>query len=309
MADTTITSIPEFVERVVLDARKWGKVFPWFRGERDVLCSSLLPRVFRKKYDENNLLQSFRRRAHLLNLPVVPPRAATDQWLFLARHVGLPTRLLDWSDGALIALYFALITVEEYETARSHFAEGSEAPHATAVVWMLNPVRLNWIALLFDRDETGLEIDPGETEPTANYYPLPWHDPQKHGVNVRNIAYENVARAWQLKTRGVQLPVALEPDAIHPRMLAQHSYFTIHGRDERRLDAVLSSALDHLKERKKCSYELADLLLRYEIKIPIVESLVQLRTLGVADSTIMPDADSLADELSRFMHEEWERES
>src|SRR6266704_7227719 len=103
-----ITAIPQFVQTVSEATFAWKPVFPWFRGEPVNAPTPLLPRVFRQKYDENNLLQTFRRRAHLLGLPVIPPLEATDQWLFLARHVGVPTRLLDWSEGALISLYFAL---------------------------------------------------------------------------------------------------------------------------------------------------------------------------------------------------------
>lgn len=52
---------------------------------------------------ERNLLHRFRRRAH----PHLGRAISAGEAIFLARHYGLPTRLLDWTANALYALYFS----------------------------------------------------------------------------------------------------------------------------------------------------------------------------------------------------------
>lgn len=259
----TVKSIAEFVEAVTTDVCEWEPAFPWFRGEPADIPAPLTPMVFRTPrreyndqstnlighhYDENNLLQSFRRRAHLMSLPIVPPRDETDCWLFLARHVGLPTRLLDWTESALIGLYFAILEKDP-------------------VVWMLNPHALN---------------QKSATDALPNVFPLTWFP----GEGESNIGYRNVQAAWRLGQGALELPVAIEPTNIHPRMNAQHSYFTVHGSSRKPL----------------CEQVGGSCLRKYTVQFSDRDKAMRdLRRLGIAHSTIMPDAEALTSELRRFL--------
>ena len=109
----------------------------------------------------------------------------------------------------------------------------------------------------------------------------------KRGLKV-NVGFENIAAAWEMEQRGLDNPVAIQPTTVHPRMNAQHSYFTVHGKRHESLTKMVG---------EEC-------LRRFDIQIPPERGIKELRTMGIADSTIMPDAESLAKELSRFMVDE-----
>jgi hypothetical protein len=147
----TVVSVEALFTEVRDDYRGWNtKTFPWFRGEKIKTETPLLPALFRepRRHDEDRLLQEFRAKAPALGLGMIPPRDHTDQWLFLARHVGLPTRLLDWTEGLLIALLFAVY-------------DGKGEPRREtdgAVVWMLDPVELNRQSLTSPDDSRDNEL-------------------------------------------------------------------------------------------------------------------------------------------------------
>jgi hypothetical protein len=105
----------------------------WFRGHanitRELVPSALRYETLAKRNKALNLLAEFKRYAEI---KIVSPPGAKEQlkWVQLARHHGLPTRLLDWTRSAAIALYFAC-----YRYYEDDWIDGG--------VFILNPVSLN----------------------------------------------------------------------------------------------------------------------------------------------------------------------
>jgi hypothetical protein len=298
-----ITSIQKLIGEVEKDYTSWNtKTFPWFRGEPRNIPQPLIPKLLRrkddKKYLENRLLQHFRMKAPSLGIPYVPSRSYTDQWLFLAQHVGLPTRLLDWTEGLLFALHFAIYTYED-----------------GAVVWMLDPIRLNklthsgtnenvftltWFSnrrrRLFAQDLlpifamshhlrediinelNRLSDDELEESKSLEEYGQKLHEE----ILQDNMGAMNIHRAWTGEG-GTKYPVAIHPTNIHPRMSSQASRFTIHGEDERSI------------EEMDLGYEI---LTKYVIEDDAIPSIKrELRMMGITHSSLFPELDGLTDEL------------
>lgn len=123
-----LSIVAEISRRWFVKEKGWG---PWFRGHPDADWA-LTPTLYRDaaptrgiRVVEDEIRQEFIIRAP--SLSAERPSNAWE-WYFLMQHCGTPTRLLDWTEGALIALYFAV---------------RNKLDKADAAVWVLNPWDLN----------------------------------------------------------------------------------------------------------------------------------------------------------------------
>ena len=112
----------------VLDRQLADNSLVWFRGQGDSTWK-LVPGLGRENVApeaESTLIKRFKQNA----LPHVEAKPSTEwEWLILMQHHRLKTRLLDWTESPLVALFFAV------------HDEISGLQDAT--LWCIDPIALN----------------------------------------------------------------------------------------------------------------------------------------------------------------------
>jgi hypothetical protein len=163
----------------------------WFRGHGDYSWT-LSPGLIRLQgaTSENSLLTRFKQSAAMLISQ--HPKDSFD-WMFLMQHYGVPTRLLDWTESPLTALYFAVSDVT---------TENSDG-----ALWSLKPTELNKIS--------GINV--GEKN-----FILCFDDDE-----LKNYSVESLTQNQRIKL----YPLATIATRNNPRIQAQLGVFTIHHLD------------------------------------------------------------------------------
>lgn len=208
-------NLQEFVKHTSELRRQWlqDDVVPWFRGHEHSDWP-LVPKFYRRFPTDRDTEDEIREEfiTHAPNLCDAKP-ANKWEWYFLMQHHGSPTRLLDWSEGALIGLYFA---VRESRGCND------------AAVWMLDPWWLNLASTGFE--EVVLPSDPDIL-------------PKDKRLTDRWLPTRFDKKGWGKIPRR---PAAVYPGHMIRRIGAQRSCFTIHGTDVEGLDRLAVGARSHL---------------------------------------------------------------
>ena len=174
-----------------------------FRGENDA-ANALTTSLQRLGGDyaslEQHLLRSFRRYAPRREVPV----DSTWNWLALAKHHTLPTRLLDWSYSPYVALHFVTANPDRF--------------HCDGAVWMVDFVRV--AGHLPERLAAVLAEEGGNT-----------FSAETLGAAAADLR--------ELDRLGDDFAVFFEPPSLDERIVNQYALFSLMPNPQARIDRWL----------------------------------------------------------------------
>lgn len=200
----TSNTLAQYIAVVTDICLHWGNwtshTHPWFRGQSDASWP-LIPRLYRASSEHTNLERELVRDFRLRASAFLERQSGSNlELLFVMQHHGMPTRLLDWTESHLAALFFAVV---------------DERVESDAAVWILGPAGLN---------ESAGSDGPGNRVPmsTASIFD--------------NYILSDLDANPVVRTVRAVVPLAVRPSRSTPRIVAQKGMFTIHGSDSTSLD-------------------------------------------------------------------------
>jgi hypothetical protein len=246
----------------------------WFRGEsQNDILTPLMPKAYRLYNDPNeeevynqtkSIEGNFKAEFGRYSLPYLSSKGIPiNNWneYMLMQHYGLKTRLLDWSESALIALFFATENLSDND----------------GRVWIMNPHKLNKYTtdkIHPNNEGFDLILTPTEGEKTSLFdESKKWH--------INELLRMYLEMDFNLnKTKTHFYPLAILPPLLDERMSMQNSCFTIFGN-------VVNGLLKIRGNEEFLDYLIIDKNFKRTIK-------EELRWLGISQRNIFPGLEGIS---------------
>jgi hypothetical protein len=253
-----ITNLTSLEQALIEANRLFGGVYCLWRGHANHKWR-VYPEVFRADFEkkEVSLIEYFRAHAESRH-PRCPSNDDLLGWLMLARHFGLPTRLLDWSASPLVALHFAA-------------QDDKDDPGVDGYLWAIDGGQMNLQMIGQRRILTSDDLRTKELIELAFET-----DPTEKERRTQLVA----GRALAISTR-----------EIDPRIVAQQGAFTVHAdaQDLADVDYHYARLDDHVPPPWRRAFRIPSGSKRGLLAL--------LRILGIHRSTLFPDLGALADDI------------
>lgn len=281
MADIRAKSLSEYFSRVREIRRSWdvsGTNELWFRAEDEIHeATRLQPGLYRPRVAEtrrsveelleleNDLYEEFGRCAGQLS--DVQLGSSDWEWdsYFLMQHHGVPTRILDWSDGALIAFHFAV-------------RDKPTRPKSGSIVFILDP---EWLDVV-------LEMHPDRLDAISRWKRFVKKHPGEEDEDEWDRLYlpsdEDDAKERLLDTP--KIPLLVDSPHLTRRFAAQRSRLMLFGSDPTWVADIVNKRDSRI--------------VSIDIPADTIDTVkAELREAGVTESVVFPDLDGLGRELKQ----------
>lgn len=270
----------------------------WFRGQSKEEYS-LTPSIFRK--NNNKITEEISIVNHFKQRCVELSENCNNQmeWLTIMQHYSLPTRLLDWSESPLIALYFAVCDAED--------SASDKAALYALNAWELNGYSTGNHNIISSSDyEVSARTNQSRSLTKGELKRVFGHENRLDIFGLSEFGE-------RLEDEGFATPIAVSPTHNSKRIIAQQGTMTVHG--GKIYSKQESSYLDHefqflyvpetiekinksqLLEKKPPVFRKIKVENKFKIK-------KELEAIGIHEGSLFPEVDN----QSRFIRGNWQKE-